>query len=271
MDSRQRLLIIATLVLALLAAGVYWLAMPAYKQYQGMKDESEQLQTKVVQARITANSFKSEMTQYTQTKQDLEQLSTQFENEMRDGSGVILLGLRATTSQVDITSIMPGDIVEKPNYLEMPLTITAEGNYLNMVAFCSDIEMLPNLTDVRMIEITSLPGTDGNGSSNVKVSIGLIIFSAKTPQDKLSLEEISGWAIGRSNVFQPPSGNLQSPGAWSSLPQNQTTPLQMIQISTEIRNTHSQRSKLTARTPKRRKNRSGRRTSPAKDTGAPVR
>lgn len=269
MDSRQRLLIIAVLSLALLAAGVYWLAIPGYRQYQGMKDQSEQLQAKVAQARITANSLRSEMIQYNQTKVDLDRLSNLFENEMRDGSSVILLGLRSTTTQVDITSIIPGDIVEQPNYLEMPLTITAEGNYLNMVAFCSDIEMLPNLTDVRMIEITSLLGS--NGSSNVKVSIGMIIFSAKTPQEKLNLEEISRWAIGRSNVFQPPDSTLQSPGAWSSLSQNLATPIQTIRIGTEIRKTRSQNIKRMPRIKKRRKSRSAQRASSAKNTGTPVR
>jgi hypothetical protein len=157
--------------------------------------------------------------------------------------------------------------VEKPNYLEMPLTIAAEGNYLNMVAFCSDVELLPNLTEVRMIKVAALP--ENNGASNVKVSIGLIIFSAKTPQEKLNLEEISSWAIGRSNVFQPPDSTLQSSGAWSSLPQNLSTPIQTIRIGTEIRNTPSQNGNRTPHTRKHRKSRSAQQVS-EKHTGTPV-
>jgi hypothetical protein len=122
---------------------------------------------------------------------------------------VVLLGLKSAATDVTITSITPGDIVEKPNYLELPLNITASGNYLNVVAFFTDLERLPNLTDIRMFKILAAPTVDDD--SNVTIAMSLIIFSGKTPQERLNLEEIKNWATGRSNIFEPGSGGLTIP------------------------------------------------------------
>lgn len=201
MDNKKKILIISLLSLVLLAAVVYWLLLPAYGKYQSVKAESERLQSELALARATANSYQNEKEQHEQAKLDLDKFSKLFTTEMRDGSNVILLGLKAATSKVEITSIIPGDIVENENYLELPLDITAQANYPNMLAFCTDIERLPNLTDIRILNIASVPPV--NTSSNVTVNISIIIFSASTPEEVLGLEEIRQWAIGRSNIFQP--------------------------------------------------------------------
>lgn len=204
MDKRQKLYIIIPLSVAVLVALVYFAALPAFQTYQNMRSQLDALQAKVTSSRVIASSLGSEKVKYDRAKIDLEKFNKLFETEMRDGSNVILLGLKAAATKVNIQSIVPGDIVEKTNYLEMPLNITAQGNYPNMLAFCTDIERLPNLSDVRVLKILSVPAADS--SSNVTVNMDVIIFSAKTPQERLGMEEIKKWAIGRSNLFQPANG-----------------------------------------------------------------
>ena len=119
---------------------------------------------------------------------------------------MVLLGLKSAATDVTITSITPGDITEKPNYIELPLDITASGNYLNVVSFFTDLERLSNLTDIRMFKILATPTVDD--ASNVTITMSLIIFSGKTPQEQLSLEEIKNWVTGRSNIFEPAGGGL---------------------------------------------------------------
>ena len=123
---------------------------------------------------------------------------------MRDGSTEILLGLKTAATEVTIASVKPGLIVEKPNYLELPLDITASGNYLNVVAFYADLERLTNLTDLRIFKIVAAPTADDD--SNVTITMSMVVFTAKTPTERLALDEISNWAIGRDNVFAPLDG-----------------------------------------------------------------
>lgn len=211
MDKRQKILIYVTLSIVLLVAIVYFLAIPALQNYMSMKDKLDTLQSQVVTSQIIANSLGSEKVKHDQAKLDQDKFSKLFETEMRDGSNVILLGLKAAATKVDIQSITPGDIVENPNYLEMPLNMTAAGNYPNMQAFCTDIERLPNLSDIRALKILAAPTV--SDSSNVTVTIGVVIFSATSPQGRLGMDEIKKWAIGRSNLFQPLNGGLSAPGA----------------------------------------------------------
>lgn len=211
MDKRQKMLIYVPLSIALLVAIVYFLAIPALQNYMSMKDNLDTLQSQVTNSQIIANSLGSEKIKYDQAKLDQDKFSKLFETEMRDGSNVILLGLKAAATKVDIQSITPGDIVEKPNYLEMPLNMTAAGNYPNVQAFCTDIERLPNLSDVRVLKILATP--TASDSSTVTATIGVVIFSATSPQGRLGMEEIKKWAIGRSNLFQPLNIGLSMPGA----------------------------------------------------------
>ncbi len=203
-DRKQKLVAIAVLALVLIIALVYCVVVPQVKAYQQSCKQLRDLQAKVSSARITANSLRASLAAFNQAKSDLGTVGTPFDTEMRDGSDVVLLGLKSAATDVTITSVTPGDIVEKPNYLELPLNITASGNYLNVVAFFTDLERLPNLTDIRMFTILAAPTADDD--SNVTITMSLIIFSGKTPQERLNLEEIKNWAIGRLNIFEPLDG-----------------------------------------------------------------
>jgi Tfp pilus assembly protein PilO len=220
LDRKQKITAISALVVVLLMALVYFVVAPQVKAYQQSCAQLRDLQGKVGSTRITANSLRASMAAFNQAKDDLDSVTKLFDTEMRDGSDVVLLGLKSAATEVTITSITPGDIVEKPNYLELPLNITASGNYLNVVAFYTDIERLPNLTDIRMFKILAAPTTDDD--SNVTITMSVIVFSGKNPQEQLGLEEIRNWAIGRSNIFEPVGGGLTIPApspSPSTLPQ----------------------------------------------------
>ncbi len=203
-DRTRQLIAIAVLALVIIAALIYEVVIPQVKVYRQLCATSRAEQAQVANDRIIANSLRTEMAAFDQTKSDLKAAGMLFDTEMRDGSSTVLFGLKAAATEVVITSIKPGLIVEKSNYLELPLDITASGNYLNVVAFYADLERLPNLTDFRIFKIVAAP--TANDDSNVTITMSMVIFTAKTPTEKLSLEEISNWVVGRDNVFEPLDG-----------------------------------------------------------------
>ncbi|MGD0152180.1 MAG: type 4a pilus biogenesis protein PilO [Thermacetogeniaceae bacterium] len=229
MDKKQQLLVVIPVALALLVAVVYFVVVPKVQVYLQMSAELNDLRAKVNTARSVANSLKMVKDQYNQANLDLDKYGQLFDTEMRDGSNVILLGLQAATSQVQIMSITPGDITVKPNYQELPLNITAQGDYPNIINFCADIERLPNLSEIRMFKIQGAQVSSGQTTNSpsaappnsyiqgldnpgdVTISMSVIIYMANTPQEKISLEEIRKWAIGRGNIFQPASGASSLP------------------------------------------------------------
>jgi Tfp pilus assembly protein PilO len=204
MDRTRQLIVILVLALIIIAAVVYEFVIPQVKDYQQMCATLRTKQAQVNSDRIIANSLRTAMATFNQTKSDLNTAGKLFDTELRDGSGIVLLGLKSAATEVTITAVTPGLIVEKPNYLELPLGITASGNYLNVVAFYADLERLTNLADLRIFKILASPTVDDD--SNVTITMSMVVFTAKTPTEKLALEEISNWAIGRDNVFEPLDG-----------------------------------------------------------------
>jgi len=204
MDRSRRTIVIAVLAFIIVVAVAYGFVIPQVKAYQQMCATLRLKQAQVSSDRIIASSLRRETVVFNQTKSDLDKTGQAFTHEMRDGSSEVLLGLRSAATNVTITSVKPGLIVEKPNYLELPLDIAASGNYLDVVAYYSDLERLTNLTDLRIFKIIPAPTADDD--SNVNITMSMVIFTAKTPTERLGLEEIGNWAVGRDNVFAPLDG-----------------------------------------------------------------
>jgi Tfp pilus assembly protein PilO len=204
MDRTRQLVVIAVLALLIIAGLVYEFVIPQVKDYQQLSATLQTKQEQVHSDRMIASSLRRDMATFNQTKSDLNTAGELFDTEMRDGSSEVLLGLRTAATEVTITAVTPGLITEKPNYLELPLDLAATGNYLNVVAFYADLERLTNLTDLRIFKIVAAPTADDD--SNVTITMSMVVFTAKTPTERLALAEISNWAIGRDNVFEPEDG-----------------------------------------------------------------
>ncbi|KUK52794.1 MAG: hypothetical protein XD78_1705 [Desulfotomaculum sp. 46_296] len=191
------------ILLVLLIAGIgycfyHFLLVAQFQAYEQVKTDLAVSQAKLTQSIALAATQQSESSKLEKAKKDVKEAGKRFETEMRDGSSVIILGLDGIFEGVDITSLEPGEIKEGPYLLEMPMKITAQGNYREMLSFCEDIENMTNITEVKSLKMESV-----SGSNKVNMTVELVIFSAKTPQGRLSLEDVSRWLTGRYNIFRP--------------------------------------------------------------------
>jgi len=196
LSSRDKILLLVVLI-ALAGYCIYhFIFVVQFKAYTQVKSDLAESQAELTQALAQSASLHSENAMLIKAKKDIREAGKRFDTEMRDGSSVILLGLDVIFEGVDIISLEPGDIKDDPILLEMPLKITAQGNYLKMLSFCQDIENMTNLSEVQGLKMEAVSGTD-----DVKMTIDIIIFSSKKPQERLSLEDISRWLTGRYNIF----------------------------------------------------------------------
>ena len=132
-----------------------------------------------------------------------------FATEMRDGSDIILLGLKSLSDKVVIIEIVPAAVKENAYSLELPLNLVAEGDYLNILAFCNELEkILKGISDLNLAEIRSMriekinPENQAVASGMVKASVEFVIYSSKEPQARLQLDSINRWLTGRYNIFR---------------------------------------------------------------------
>lgn len=226
LSTREKVLLAVLCGGGIIFCAVYFVLIPQFKAYAQVKDELTVNRAQLSKAQATAASLKSENDRLIKIKEDYVVRGKPFVSSMRDGSDVIFLGLISASERVDITEIEPGDIIEKTHSLELPLKIGVQGNYLGLIEFCKDIDKqvkkTTNLAEIRSLNISSeLSGSQSSNPSNqsagakntvvkvgatpgtVKATIGIVMFSAKDPEGKLYLEEVSRWLMGRGNVFSP--------------------------------------------------------------------
>ncbi|NLI11356.1 type 4a pilus biogenesis protein PilO [Pelotomaculum propionicicum] len=230
LSTREKVLLTVLFGGGLIFCVVYFVLTPQYKAYAQVKNELMDNRAKLARAQATAASLKSENDRLNKVKEDYAARGKPFTSSMRDGSDVIFLGLISASEKVQITEIEPGEIIEKTHSLELPLKIGVQGNYLSLIEFCKDIDKQvkksTNLAEIRSLNITSgLSSPSSKQSSGaktstttpaatatvtvaaapgtVKATIYIVMFSAKNPEGKLYLEEVSRWLMGRGNVFRP--------------------------------------------------------------------
>lgn len=200
------------LLALLLAAGVgfclfRFFLTPQIKAYVAARKDLDAALAELSRYRTAAASLQEESRRLEKLREEVSATGAPFAIEMRNGADIILLGLAAAARNVEVTGVEPGKIKENQHTLELPLKITVEGSYPNLLAFCEGLESaaLCNLTEIRSakFEATSGSAVGAASSGRVKATLGLVIYSDRTPQGRLSLEVISKWLTGRYNVFQP--------------------------------------------------------------------
>ncbi len=198
LSGRDKILLLIVLIALVGYCFYHFILTKQLEAYSQVKSELAESQAKLSQALAQSASLPIESSKLDKAKKDIKETGKHFETEMRDGSSVIILGLNAIFEGVDITSLEPGEIKEDPILLEMPVKLTAQGNYRETLLLCEDIENMTNLTEVQGSKIEAVSGTN-----DVKMTVEMTIFSSKTPQGRLSLEDISRWLTGRYNIFRP--------------------------------------------------------------------
>ncbi len=182
---------------------------PQLKAYSQVKTELDEQRTKLSQAQNTAASLTKEAAQLEKVKAEYAEKGKLFTTEMRDGSDIILLGLKSLSGNIIISEIVPAAVKENAHSLELPLNLVAEGDYLNTLAFCNELEkILKGISDLNLAEIRSMKiekkESEGQAVTTglVKASVEFVIYSSKEPQARLQLDSINRWLTGRYNIFR---------------------------------------------------------------------
>ena len=210
------------LILVLLGVGMGYLlwrfvAAPQAAAYTRLRDELIQAREQLTKAEKTAASLPAETAALARARETLAGVAPYFNIEPREGGVLVHVGLEAVRHGVTITLFRPGPIVEQKYHLELPVTFGVRGNYRRLQDFLVSMEALPDLTEIRRLEVKALSsGAGGEGGAyppgTVVASFDLVIFSTKDPQGKIRLEEILRWAVGRYNAFVPAGFVVPWPG-----------------------------------------------------------
>lgn len=213
-----------------------FLLMPQFSKHGENKARLADLQSRVKAAEDVVRSQTRETELAAQAIRQLNELKPLFNHVMGDGLAIVHIGLKALESNVQIVSFIPSHILDKGIYLELPARFEVRGDYRDVSDFISGIEELPDLSEIRTLEIkpckekmpaqpeTLAAVADPNSpqappveivptpDGTVVATFDIITFTSPSPEARLQIEEALNWAVGRDNAFLSPESVPAVPG-----------------------------------------------------------
>lgn len=215
---------VAAVLLGVLVLGgcCHWVLSPQLTIYQGTKTSLVHDRRALLTARTDAALLAAETNRLKSARAAMAGADDLFNQEMRDGSALFIMGMKASECGVKITGAEPGKVKIHAHSLEMPVNIFAGGEYQNILSFCQALETdTPNDTTAIVYMKIEKNIVSGNPAASaapslpavpVKAELDIVISSAIRPASGQWLEDASGWGCGRADIFQPDGISAMEPG-----------------------------------------------------------
>jgi len=213
LSTREKVL----LIILILAASAFILTKfflgPQLNAYAAVRDDLKTAKLQVARSLKEVKAKKQEEEKLYAAESRYRELRPYFITDMQDGAALVKLALEAQKEGVAITLFQPKPVVERKYYLELPVEFGVRGDYrhvINYLARVEDKKDLINLSEIRLLTMqpwSSSAGGENGGSGDensgmVKVRFTLVIYAEYTPEEKIKLEEMAAWAVGRYNSFR---------------------------------------------------------------------
>jgi Tfp pilus assembly protein PilO len=210
--------VIILLSAALLLFPVYcFLLSPQLAQYETLQKRLVQVEARVAKDRSAAAGRNVEKARLAAAEETLHRHGELFVREMRDGTGLIILGLAGSAAGVDLIGVAPGTVREKQGSLEITYNITAKGRYPDILSFCQGIEKeaLNDTTTIEYLHITAdekgvvpLESRPAGGSptfsQKVTAELEIIVHTARNPDKWDYMSRSKLLPSDRQDLFLPP-------------------------------------------------------------------
>ncbi|ATW24000.1 type 4a pilus biogenesis protein PilO [Candidatus Formimonas warabiya] len=151
---RERNLLAVLLVAILLGIVYFGLIKHLYPQYHQVTEELSIKRQRLIEISERVNLLSNLQSKNKELKNKLQTLTESFNKEVRNGVNYYWVGKHAVDNNVIISEIIPQSVIDKGQYLEIPLKITVRGQYPNVLKFIEQVEKeMPNTSEVRALDL----------------------------------------------------------------------------------------------------------------------
>lgn len=161
LPTKQKLLILAAVVVIEAAALVWFLYIPKYKEHVQLKSDLAKLQAEVDEKTRVANNLPKVKAEYEQLNRELAQALTELPNSKEIPSLLTSITTLGKNAGLDFLVFRPKPEVIKDFYAEVPVDIAISGSYFSVANFFAAVANLP-----RIVNITSVAFSDIRSVNN---------------------------------------------------------------------------------------------------------
>lgn len=212
LGKKEYLVLIGLVTGALVFSLFYFILAPQARAYTQAKYELACEKDSLSAARAAVASAPEERDRLNKVKEEFAVKTEPYAKNIRDGADIIFLGNIAAAGNIMAIEIVPGNIIENPHTLELPVRITLQGDYRSVVEFCTKIDAGSTVytSEIRSLSIETVSlsktaKTTGPAANTgaIKAVTGIVMYCVKNPEGKLYLEGLAKTLTGRQDVFRP--------------------------------------------------------------------
>jgi type IV pilus assembly protein PilO len=167
LPNRQKLALLAA-VLLLEAAGIFYgLYQPKMKAYDTLQVKLEDLQRQIADNRRIANNLPRYKSEYEQLKKDLDAALTELPNQKEIPSLLTGISSVGKASGLEFLLFRPKPEVPKDFYAEVPVDIAVSGTFYNVAEFFVAVSKLPRIVNINSVNFSDIKPVGGRTTLKV--------------------------------------------------------------------------------------------------------
>lgn len=156
LPTKQKLLILAAVVVIEAALLVWFLYIPKYKEHVNLKSDLAKLQTEVEEKTRVANNLPKVKAEYEQLDRELAQALTELPNSKEIPSLLTSITSLGKNAGLDFLVFRPRGEVIKDFYAEVPVDIAVSGSYFSVANFFAAVANLPRIVNITNVAFSDI-------------------------------------------------------------------------------------------------------------------
>ncbi len=167
LPNKQKIGILAAVLLIEAAVLVWFLYMPKHKLLIELKAQHQKLQEEVVKNTNTANNLSKVEKQYTELNMQLDKALTELPNSKEIPSLLTSITATGKNAGLEFLVFRPKPEVVKDFFAEVPVDITVSGSYYSVANFFAAVASLPRIVNIANVDFTEVKNVNNRMMTKV--------------------------------------------------------------------------------------------------------
>ncbi|HBG08259.1 MAG: pilus assembly protein PilO [Geobacteraceae bacterium GWC2_58_44] len=156
LPNRQKVALLALLLIVEGAALFYALHQPRLKEYKALQTQLEDLQKQIQENTRIANNLPRYKAEYEQLKKDLDNALTELPNQKEIPSLLTSISSSGRGAGLDFLLFRPKVEVPRDFYAEVPVDIAVSGTFYNVADFFVAVANLPRIVNINNVTFSDI-------------------------------------------------------------------------------------------------------------------
>lgn len=164
---KQKVLILVLISIVEAAALVWFLYLPKYKEYEGLKAQLATLQSEIDEKTRIANNLPKLKLEYEQLNKELALALTELPNSKEIPSLLTSITSLGKNAGLDFLTFRPKGEVPKDFYAEVPVDIVVSGSYFSVANFFAAVANLPRIVNITNVAFSDIKNVNNRMMTKV--------------------------------------------------------------------------------------------------------